>query len=181
MRLSVLPRLIVVSTAVFAVAVPAQADGAPATSEPIVGLRDGKIAQCGARLIFDRGREVLLIEVDLTRQDGGARLGLRAVARQPSGAAAGLEKLEAATASVSSAELFAAPAPSADAATLIYERDASDPRVTTFIQELMVSGARFRLLRSDGVAFDLDTTGPLPQSTRAAYLNCAGDLYRPAE
>jgi hypothetical protein len=152
-----------------------------AAAEPIVGLKDGKIAQCGGRLTFDRDGETIAIEVDLTRHSEDTRFRLRATTSDSADPAARFRKLEATTASISSTTLFAAPDLPTELGTLAYECDAAAPAVTTFIQELMVSGAQFRLLRSDGRLVELATTGPLPQSTRAAYLNCTGDLYRPEE
>lgn len=48
-----------------------------------------------------------------------------------------------------------------------------------FIQSLMVGGGTLSFELQDRVRVDVVIPGPLPQSVRASYLNCAGDLMRP--
>lgn len=48
-----------------------------------------------------------------------------------------------------------------------------------FAQALMVTGGRFEITLNDGSALAYDLPRPMPHSVRQAYLNCAGDLFRP--
>jgi hypothetical protein len=57
---------------------------------------------------------------------------------------------------------------------------AADAKVTAFIQELMLRGTRAVVVTSRR-DIAVEVPGPLSASVRAAYLNCAGDLYRPGE
>jgi hypothetical protein len=45
------------------------------------------------------------------------------------------------------------------------------------IQRFMIAGGAFELEQS-GRRSVFEVKGPLPQSVRAAYLNCTGDMYR---
>lgn len=134
---------------------------------PIVLLDGRTIVACGARATTADGRTG--VEVRLTRTAGSAELSL-------SGTINGEQsRISADTASILSSALFG------DQSGPVMRTPADDPRVTTFIQELMVSGAKVRLERAGTEVLEASIAGPLPQSTRAAYLNCAGDLYRPGE
>jgi hypothetical protein len=48
-----------------------------------------------------------------------------------------------------------------------------------FMRDLMIGGAAIALQDQDGDQLALAIPGPVSQSVRASYLNCAGDLFRP--
>lgn len=49
----------------------------------------------------------------------------------------------------------------------------------SFAQALMVTGGRFEITMSGGRTVVYDLPSPMPHTVRQAYLNCAGDLFRP--
>jgi hypothetical protein len=51
----------------------------------------------------------------------------------------------------------------------------------SFAQELMVMGGRFEITTVDGRTIAYDLPRPMPHRVRQAYLNCAGDLFRPED
>lgn len=170
------PALIVCGLSVLAALSSARAQ----TVEPVVLLEGQRIAACGARATFESGEGRRVVEIRLQRHGNGAELVILGEWRSENGPTIRLSALSVATASVSSAELAPAGLSNTDGVAQL-KAQASDPRVTTFIQELMVSGATVQMRGDDADAVELRIAGPLPQSTRAAYLNCAGDLYRPGE
>ena len=56
----------------------------------------------------------------------------------------------------------------------------SSSQVTAFIHELMLRGTH-AVVATAQRDIEIEVPGPLSASVRAAYLNCAGDLYRPGE
>lgn len=50
---------------------------------------------------------------------------------------------------------------------------------SSFAQELMVMGGRFEIVTTAGDTIAYDLPRPMPHRVRQAYLNCAGDLFRP--
>jgi hypothetical protein len=50
---------------------------------------------------------------------------------------------------------------------------------SSFAQSLMVTGGRFEVTFRGGQTLAYDLPRPMPHSVRQAYLNCAGDLFRP--
>jgi len=50
---------------------------------------------------------------------------------------------------------------------------------SSFAQELMVMGGRFEIVTTAGETIAFDLPRPMPHRVRQAYLNCAGDLFRP--
>jgi hypothetical protein len=45
----------------------------------------------------------------------------------------------------------------------------------------MVTDGRFEIATSDGQTTTYDLPRPMPHRVRQAYLNCAGDLFRPED
>jgi hypothetical protein len=153
----------------------------PARSvEPLVLIDGERIVVCGAAATFDVGGGTASLSVALERKEQGADLVVRGRWREADGKPLLIERLTLATASTKASEVVSRRAAEPDG-TLALSGPAASPSVTILIQEFMVSGARatFESAGREPLAFIIP--GPLPQSTRAAYLNCAGDLYRPGE
>lgn len=67
----------------------------------------------------------------------------------------------------------------APAGTLSMTANLTPLEGATLMRDLMLSGARVDLERSTGHTVQVVIQGPVANSVRAAYLNCAGDLIKP--
>lgn len=149
----------------------AMADNGP-TVEPLTLLENGKIAGCGMMSSSAR----VIGEVIAFREGTDTAFAIRA---RPIPGSSAVTSVRFATASHDSAALFPASAPIGDG---IVEARAVLEGFTgpSFAQELMVMGGRFEITTVDGtIAYDLPR--PMPHRIRQAYLNCAGDLFRPQD
>lgn len=144
----------------------------------LVGLENGTVRQCGVRVVVSLDDGDLAAEIALERRGRFTDLVVRATLGEGGSGARALAdfRIEPRT-----AELPGMP-PHDTSGGLVERRSAAaDPRITAVIQELMIAGAVLVATRADGNSERIDIKGPLPASVRAAYLNCAGDLYRPGE
>lgn len=144
--------------------------------EPIVLLDGRSIAACGVRVPGDvRGAPVVL-EVMLARTKAGGDI----VARLSASGGRTSDSFRLTTASQRSEQIFVG-APARDGGSIELRTSAASAAVTLLIQELMVSGAILEVTLEGGETGSIQIPGPMPQSVRAGYLNCAGDLFRPGE
>lgn len=142
---------------------------------PLTGLEAGEVRQCGIRTISGFGADQLILDIALERSGKATDLVVRANAGGPS--ASGLSDVRLLPRTV---PLNAMSGPVRTAQGLERRTPASSEKVTAFIRELMLRGTRAVVVKRErDVA--IDVAGPLSASVRAAYLNCAGDLYRPGE
>lgn len=178
LRTAALAAILLGASAGFAAADRSAFSGA----EPLTLLSDGAIAACGTRLRIDIDGTALAIDLLLTKSGEAGTLALSAGYDSPGSTMLPVTKVDVRTASVSTSDIFLAPGRFEADGTLILEAPATDGRISTFFQELMVGGGTAEIAREFMLAPDTITIpGPLPQPVRAAYLACAGDLVRPAD
>ncbi len=165
----------VVLSPAFAGRVHAGAVESSALVMPLSGLEAGEVRQCGIRTISGIGADQLILDIALERSGAATDLVVRVNAGGTS--ASGLSDVRLVPRTVT---LDAMSGPVRTAQGLERRTPASSEKVTAFIHELMLRGTRAVVVtRQRDVA--IDVAGPLSASVRAAYLNCAGDLYRPGE
>lgn len=140
-------------------------------------MHGGGIGACGARLMVDIDGASLALDLMLTRAKDTGSLVLRAGYENPSPSMLPVVKAVLRTGSLSTGDLFVAPGRFEENGTLILQAPATDSRIATLFQELMVGGGSVEIAREFMLAPDtIAIPGPLPQSVRAGYLACAGDL-----
>ncbi len=160
------------------------ASAAFVSSAPLVLMNGESVAACGVRLMVSLDETSLAVDLLLAKEagDGKPKAVLRAGYEPAELRSLPVTRLSLATTSVATSDIFVMPGRHDEWARFIQEADASDLRISPLIQELMVGGARLEIAREFLLEPDTVTVpGPLPQGVRAAYLNCAGDLYRPDE
>lgn len=155
--------------------VPLQAAESP-PPEPIVLLDGRNIVACGVRIAAETGGAENRLDVMLMRTKDAADL----VARLMPGGSRSIERFGLTTATQSSDQIFSE-SPLRDDGVIELRAPAASAAVTSLIQELMVSGAVLDVTYAGNEKTTSSIRGPMPQSVRAAYLNCAGDLYRPGD
>ena len=142
---------------------------------PLSGLEAGEVRQCGIRAISGEGARQLVIDIALERSGTAADLVVRASAAGTRSSDISDIRLMPHTVALAS---MSGPARTAEG--LERRAPASDEKITAVIHELMLRGTRaVVVIAQRDIA--IDVPGPLSASVRAAYLNCAGDLYRPGE
>jgi hypothetical protein len=149
----------------------------PATVEPVVQLEGTEIRACGIQANFGAMTDRLTVTFQLERRDSSAEFSVEALLADGNNALSSMRIFQQSTLPL----VFATSAPTQMGGWLL-RMPANNGVVTQFIQELMLQGTRIEVTASDRTEphhFKID--GPLTQSVRAAYLNCAGDLYRPGE
>jgi hypothetical protein len=165
-------RVLLALVAAAGVAGSANADTG-ARVEPLTLLENGKIAGCGMMSSSAR----VIGEVIAFRQGNDTAFAIRA---RPIPGSSAVKSVRFATASHDSAALFPVSAPIGDgiveARTVL--QGFTGP---SFAQELMVMGGRFEITTTDGDTIAYELPRPMPHRIRQAYLNCAGDLFRPED
>ncbi len=146
------------------------------TVEPLTLLENGEIAGCGLASTATIGATKAVGEVIAFRQGDRTAFAVRS---RPNANSAAIKSVRLVTASHDTAQLFPPAQPLTDG---IVETRAVLEGFTgsSFAQELMVMGGRFELTAEDGTTLAYDLPRPMPHRVRQAYLNCAGDLFRPA-
>ena len=141
--------------------------------EPLTLLENGKIAGCGMM----SSSAMVIGEVIAFREGNDTAFAIRA--RSTPGSSA-VTSVRFATASHDSANLFPASAAIGDG--IVEARTVLEGFTgPSFAQELMVMGGRFEITTVDGGTIAYDLPRPMPHRVRQAYLNCAGDLFRPED
>lgn len=147
---------------------------------PVVQLSDGDIALCGVRGEADFGAARIAVEVAIRKAPGDAdRSEFRISAAPTSGkTTVAITGLSVRTAGLAPTEAFKSERDVSGALTLTGALPPTDGAM--FMQQLLVGGGTATLaINGDPASIDIAIPGPAPQSVRAAYLNCAGDLFRP--
>lgn len=144
------------------------------TVEPVTLLQDGEIAGCGLTS-SDNGPASAIGEVIAFRDGDQTAFAVRA---RPGAAGGAIKSVRLATASHDTGTLFP---PSKPLENGLVETRAVLEGFTgsSFAQELMVMGGRFEIVTAAGDTIAYDLPRPMPHRIRQAYLNCAGDLFRP--
>ncbi len=153
----------------------AAANAEPAvTVEPVTLLKNGEIAGCG---LTSSNNEAASVIGDVIAFRDGDRTAF-AVRARPGAAGGAIKSVRLATASHDTATLFPPSKPLSGG--LVETRAILDGFTgSSFAQELMVMGGRFEIMTAAGDTITYDLPRPMPHRVRQAYLNCAGDLFRP--
>lgn len=171
-----------VRCALIAVVVPALMGAEREVSvEPVTLMAEGQIAGCGFSSAQSHPEGIVIGEVLALREGDGTVFSIRARTDGPrDGGEPAFVEVRLTTASHDTAVLFPPPAVAAGG---ILETRAPLEGFTgsSFVQELMVTGGRFEMRRADGRIMAYDLPRPMPHGVRQAYLNCAGDLFRPED
>jgi hypothetical protein len=142
-----------------------------ATVEPVTLLENGRIAGCG----MTSSSASVIGEVIAFREGNETAFAIRA---RPAPGSSAVKSVRFATASHDSANLFPSPTP-IDGGIVESRTVLEGFTGPSFAQELMVTGGRFEIATVDGNTIAYDLPRPMPHRVRQAYLNCAGDLFRP--
>lgn len=144
------------------------------TVEPVTLLKDGEIAGCGLTS-SSNGAASAIGEVIAFRDGDRTAFAVRA---RPGANGGAIKSVRLATASHDTGTLFPP--------TQQFEKGLVETRTvlegftgSSFAQELMVMGGRFEIVTTAGETIAYDLPRPMPHRVRQAYLNCAGDLFRP--
>ncbi len=150
--------------------------------EPLVLMKAGDIEACGLALTFISGSETIATQF-LLRKDDKAELGTRFVlsASWPKPDAAGFRTVTALSltaGATSTGAAFGAPVARNGG---VFEASGTLPATSSdvMMRDLMIGGAVIDLQDQSGEQRALAIPGPMAQSIRAIYLNCAGDMFRP--
>lgn len=152
-------------------------------AEPVVLLEAGAVQACGIRAEF-HSNLARRFELLVRREGQKSHLVIRTSAVDPgtqrkvNGTAECSPSLT--TLTQSTRDLMSG-APLLKDGFIELSAPAENDTISKLIHELMLRGGTFSCDSPAvaGRAFIL--RGPLPQQTRAAYLNCSGDLFRPEE
>lgn len=160
----------------FALADDTQATHARADIEPVVLFERGELSACGLRARVEDAGDLLV--VSLVAYKSGPVLRFRLEARRPEGTSGPPPvAVSLATTGYDTTRLLRDVAPEAGVAAAEAPLEGLDGG--GLMRELMVSGGRVRMQLQDGATREVLLAGPMTQAVRAAYLNCAGDLFRP--
>ncbi len=148
--------------------------------EPVTLLDAGKIAGCGLKATARADDATTIGEVIAFRSGDVTVFSVRARAVDGAGNAMRPSHIRLTTASHDTRTLFPAPRPHSDG-QIETRAHLAGFTGSSFAQELMVMGGRFEVRREDQSTLTFDLPLPMPHTVRQAYLNCAGDLFRPED
>jgi len=146
------------------------------TVEPVTLLENGEIAGCGLTSTV-AGRTASAIGEMIAFRDGD-RTAFAVRARPSTANGQAIKSVRLATASHDTAALFP-PSKTLGDGIVESRRVLEGFSGSSFAQELMVMGGRFEIVTTAGETIAYDLPRPMPHRVRQAYLNCAGDLFRP--
>lgn len=157
------------------VTVRAGTPGEPAAIEPIVAIANGDIAACGFVARGTATAKEPAIHASFRAIRDGSSIVFEIAAGRP-GAGGGSEPVRdvsLTTGAYASRTLFP-PVAGGTTSARIKGFDGA-----ALVQSLFVSGGTFWIVDQTGATSTLELPSPMPHSVRQAYLNCAGDLFRP--
>lgn len=171
--------------AMFALTHPAAAGDSAERVEPVVLIDDqGTINACGVRAVAGEGHAATVFELLVRRAGDAAILAVRGrcgsvgdngadgASPAPNLATSGGDSISL----MQDAELTGLGGGISELAA-----PATDDGIAMMIQRLMIGGGKFSCSPAGPGSVALVIPGPLPNQVRAAYLNCAGDLFRPED
>lgn len=145
--------------------------------DPVIQMDGPRVRVCGVRALFGAAGDRISISFLLERHVTIAEFKARA---DPASDTIGVTDMRIIRRS--GAPFNFAASPLRDSTGFELRMPANDSTVGQFIQELMVQGTDIEIEARDWAEpHRFEIHGPLSQSTRASYLNCAGDLYLPGE
>ena len=144
---------------------------------PLTLLEDGKVAGCGLSSSARTAETTAIGEVIAFREGDVTAFAVRARTAPEAGP---VTAVRLTTASHDTAAVF--PKPHLLPGGILETRKVLEGfSGSSFAQELMVMGGRFEVIFGNGQSFAYDLPRPMPHAVRQAYLNCAGDLFRPED
>lgn len=143
--------------------------------EPVTLLERGEIAGCGLTSTFTGGIGSAIGEVIAFRDGDRTAFAVRA---RPGSIGGAIKSVRLVTASHDTAALFP-PSKSIENGLVETRTVLEGFTGSSFAQEVMVMGGRFEIITATGQTLTYDLPRPMPHRVRQAYLNCAGDLFRP--
>lgn len=152
----------------------------PRSAEPVVLLDNRDVAGCGFEARYEAGQESVKIGVLLMKENAATVFEISGTWISESGAPRSIDDFSLRSTGLDTRTLFPPLQQTADGRAST-RKSLPGFEGTEFIRNLMVGGATITLMSKAGARLDLTLPGPLSQSIRASYLNCAGDLIRPAE
>ena len=145
------------------------------TVEPVTLLNDGAVAGCGLTTFGRVGSTSATAEFIAFRDGDRTAFAIRA---RPDANGGTPKAIRLTTTSHDTAHLF--PPSGIINGGILETRTVLDGFLgSSFAQELMVMGGRFEIVTTAGEIIAFDLPRPMPHRVRQAYLNCAGDLFRP--
>lgn len=138
--------------------------------EPIVRLANGKVTACGLKAAFGNQNENKASFEVLLQRAGATATVVMSVET----------KLENATVRILRPTPLATFREQQNDGNVQFTASADDASATEFLRDTMTFGADVQL-SAPSEMLSLKLLGPIPPSVRAAYLNCAGDIYVPGE
>lgn len=148
------------------------------TVEPLTLFQDQQIAGCGFRASIPVDGQTVTASVTAYRDGLETVFAVSAHWPDTSGAPLTLDTLRLVTSSHDTTKDF--PKPAAVASGLFEMRARLEGfSGASFVQGMMVGGGTFEVAAKGGRTVSIALPSPMPQNIRAAYLNCAGDLFRP--
>ena len=149
--------------------------GGEVTVAPLTLLEDGEVAGCGLTSSLRFPETLAVGEVFAFREGDATAFAVRARTVPVSAEITGVRLI---TATHDTAADF--PKVRTIAGGMIETRSVLEGFAgSSFAQSLMVTGGRFELTLSGGQTVAYELPRPMPHAVRQAYLNCAGDLFRP--
>jgi hypothetical protein len=148
--------------------------------EPLTLLQDRQIAGCGFRASVPLDGQTVSASVTAFRDGLETVFVVAANWPDASGAPLALDTFRLVTSSHDTAKDFPKPAVVASGN---FETRARLEGFSgaSFIQGIMVGGGTFELRDTNDRTATIALPAPMPQNVRGAYLNCAGDLFRPED
>jgi hypothetical protein len=150
--------------------------------EAVILMNNGAIAACGIKVAANISGGAATASLVLYRDAktvSGTRFVLRGLWTSAAAYPASLSTLTLRTIAADTGTTFSTVTSAPDGA---FETSADLALLdgANLFRELMLSGAIISMRDAGGARLDLEITGPVSASVRAAYLNCAGDLFGPA-
>lgn len=149
--------------------------GADVAVSPLTLLENGNVAGCGLSSTVRTPQNTAIADVIAFRDGNATAFAVRARTQSDTPQAVGVRLI---TATHDTASDFPSVRPIdgglVETRTVLEGFDGS-----SFAQALMVTGGRFEITLSGGMTLAYDLPRPMPHGVRQAYLNCAGDLFRP--
>lgn len=150
--------------------------------ETVALVADGQISGCAVQARFDiDSGDIANVRFALLKDPSkaaGTRFALSAALAGTDGATRHIEALSLTTASANTSPTFSQPVDSSEG-TFSVSGTFDDLQGGSVMRDLMLRGADIRMSATGRAPLVLKIIGPLSASARAAYLQCAGDLFRP--
>jgi hypothetical protein len=139
--------------------------------EPIILMQGQAIVACGVKAKFGQLTESFVMEMSLKKEGDGKRLDMKL---------SGPEQIRAFDLQTKpgSHDPFVGTKPVISDRDAYLTIDATKMDLTGYMRDFFVEDQLLTVEMAGGLTLELAIRGPISNSVRAAYLNCAGDFYR---